>query len=355
MPKRQKDGLYHTKVKIGVDENGKTINKWISGKTKRELEEKRTQVRERYITGKVVDTNVLFGVYAQKWFKLNILSHMSQNTIAIYRSMLNKHLLPEFGEIAMPAIMSDDIQAFINELAGMSETSIQHILSLLNRILTSAQADRIIVYNPAMRISLPTVAEPHPRRALTDAERKAVLSHMDSSQGGIVLALLYYLGIRIGEISIIRWGDIDWEAGVVHVRGYKTKAAARIVPLPNALRDILLPVRQHPEAFVVPREGGEPSAPLCTHRIRVIFNDMMNAAGLSENGLTPHYFRHNYITMCWRAGIDSAVVSKIVGHTDAQTTLNIYTHLTNADIASQGAQFNSMFEKKVGEKLVEPL
>lgn len=106
---------------------------------------------------------------------------------------------------------------------------------------------------------------------------------------------------------------------------------------------------------MVPREGGEPSAPLCTHRIRVIFNDMMNAAGLSENGLTPHYFRHNYITMCWRAGIDSAVVSKIVGHTDAQTALNIYTHLTNADIASQGAQFNSMFEKKVGEKLVEPL
>lgn len=219
MPKRQKDGLYHTKVKIGVDENGKTINKWISGKTKRELEEKRTQVRERYITGKVVDTNVLFGVYAQKWFKLNILAHMSQNTIAIYRSMLNKYLLPEFGEMAMPAIMSDDIQAFINELAGMFETSIQHILSLLNRILTSAQADRIIVYNPAMRISLPTVAEPHPRRALTDAERKAVLPHMDSSQGGIVLALLYYLGIRIGEISIIRWGDIDWEAGVVHVRG----------------------------------------------------------------------------------------------------------------------------------------
>lgn len=39
MPKNQKSGLYRTKVKVGTDQTGKPIVKWISGKTQKELED----------------------------------------------------------------------------------------------------------------------------------------------------------------------------------------------------------------------------------------------------------------------------------------------------------------------------
>ena len=42
--------------------------------------------------------------------------------------------------------------------------------------------------------------------------------------------------------------------------------------------------------------------------------------------LTPHYFRHNYVTMLYEAGVDPLIAMKIVGHADYQTTANIYTH-----------------------------
>ena len=43
--------------------------------------------------------------------------------------------------------------------------------------------------------------------------------------------------------------------------------------------------------------------------------------------LTPHFFRHNYVTLLYEAGVDPLIAMKIVGHTDYQTTANIYTHV----------------------------
>ena len=45
MPKKQKSGLYRTKIKIGVDAKGKDINKWVSGRTMAELEEAKREAR----------------------------------------------------------------------------------------------------------------------------------------------------------------------------------------------------------------------------------------------------------------------------------------------------------------------
>ena len=51
MPKKQKSGLYRTKIKIGVDAQGKDINKWVSGRTKAELETAKQEARAYYIDG----------------------------------------------------------------------------------------------------------------------------------------------------------------------------------------------------------------------------------------------------------------------------------------------------------------
>lgn len=51
MPKKQKSGLYRTKVKVGTDHTGKPIVKWISGKTQKELEDAKREVIARYVEG----------------------------------------------------------------------------------------------------------------------------------------------------------------------------------------------------------------------------------------------------------------------------------------------------------------
>lgn len=49
MPKKQKSGLYRTKVKVGTDQTGKPIVKWVSGKTQKELEDAKHEVIAHYV------------------------------------------------------------------------------------------------------------------------------------------------------------------------------------------------------------------------------------------------------------------------------------------------------------------
>ena len=53
-------------------------------------------------------------------------------------------------------------------------------------------------------------------------------------------------------------------------------------------------------------------------------NDIIKQLKLT---LTPHYFRHNYATLLFEAGVEPLIAMKILGHTDYQTAANIYTHL----------------------------
>ena len=49
MPKKQKSGLYRTKFKVGTDHTGKSIVKWASGKTQKELEDAKREVIANYV------------------------------------------------------------------------------------------------------------------------------------------------------------------------------------------------------------------------------------------------------------------------------------------------------------------
>jgi site-specific recombinase XerD len=59
--------------------------------------------------------------------------------------------------------------------------------------------------------------------------------------------------------------------------------------------------------------------------------------------ITPHALRHNYITMCWEAGVDVYTTSKIVGHARIETTLRIYTHLTESAKQVAAEKLNDVF------------
>ena len=63
--------------------------------------------------------------------------------------------------------------------------------------------------------------------------------------------------------------------------------------------------------------------------------------------ITPHYFRHNHVTMLYEAGIDSLIAMKIVGHTDYQTTANIYTHVRDEMLKKATVNMNEVFQSRI--------
>lgn len=356
MATKQKSGLYRAKIKIGNDLNGKPIYKYASGKTQKELEKAKQELVARYIDNTALANDQLFGEYAVKWYDVMCAPHLSVGSQATYRSALNLRILPTFGDRRLRAITTMDLQGFVNSLAGMSRSSITVHKLILNGIFTQAYKDRMIDRNPAEHLQSPDYTPPKEKRMFTPTECERIESVCVTHPNGTLLACLYYLGVRRGEAMGLQWGDIDWTHKVVHIQrdidfkdknkagDLKSPAANRYVPIPLPLQKILEPQRAFPTTYIV---SGQ--TPLNKHRFNAIWTDLMTACDMQ--GITAHYFRHNYISMCWANNVDALATSKIVGHSKPTITLNIYTHLSETYMVETAKKIDDMFSEKVAQKL----
>lgn len=340
MATKQKSGLYRAKVKIGVDENGKDIYKYVSGKTKKELEANRQKAIAYYIDGTGLADDVLFGPYAIQWYHTYKEPAVKPATKAEYRIVLNRYVLPAFGDRKLRAIRPSDLQQFFTTLKGFASTYSVIAKTIFNSVFLTACADRILDRNPMALVKSvrapkePTDAGADKHRALTLDERRRITDLCASSPRALYVALLYYLGLRQGEAAGLKWGDIDWKRGLIHVQrtinrlnvaaSPKTESSERMVPIPAPLSAILSGLRGVPELYILHNQEGTPLSSI--QRQHLWQKLIVKECGIPD--ITAHALRHNYITMCWEAGIDVYATARFVGHANVSTTLNIYTHLS---------------------------
>ncbi|MEG1814163.1 MAG: site-specific integrase [Clostridia bacterium] len=373
MPSKQKSGLYRSKVKIGVDAQGKDVFKWISGKTKRELEDTRREVEEYYISGTGLRGDRLFGEYAEEWYRVRKEPFISASSKNAYRSMLNKHLLPAFGDRNLRSVRFSDLQLFVNQFAGSSSSHIAVLMATVTGVFAAALSEHYLSQSPAIGLRRPEIKPADEKRALTEDERTACVRVCAQHKHGLYLAVMYYLGLRPGEARGLKWGDVDFENDTVHVQrdidyaaggkegALKTASSDRIIPIPYELRVLLARLRGLPNAFLfVGETSGKPLSPATAARRWVyLMDDCGLTAPISKDEelhyarndvrakrravVTPHAMRHNFITMCWENGLDVLITMKLVGHADYQTTMNIYTHLSESSMEKAKVQLDEMF------------
>jgi integrase len=372
---------YRSKVKIGVDAQGRDIVKYIQGYTRAELDQARKAVIARYITGEAPEADRLFGDYATEWFRVRKEPFVSASTRESYRTALNKHLFPVLGNRMLRAITPLELQELINTYAGKSKSLIASILATLRGVYGAALADRIVIRDPTARLVRPPATPTAVKPALTADQRAALAAACAAEPMGHYLALLYYLGCRPGEARGLMWQDVDWDRDLIHIARdidykasgqpgvLKNAASDRHVPMPAPLRAILQPLRGLPDTYIAHAPGG-PDRPLSKSSADRLWVRLMAAAGMAtaapEDGkfekydprhklralITPHALRHNYITMCWEHGLDPYETMKLVGHASITTTMNIYTHLSEAQMAKTAAKLDDMFAgPRVASKL----
>lgn len=352
--KKQSSGLYRTKVTIGHDPEGKPIVKWISAKTKRELEDKKRETIAYYIEGTGRSGDELFAAYAQKWLD-TYKSGKAPNTYRSYSNTLKNQLNPVFGDRNLRSISPTDIQQFMNTLEGRSTSLIDRTLSVINMIYKCALRDRIVDQNPAAYIEKPDAKEVKVAHIFSKSERQAIEDAIQSSKrDGLFAGMIYYTGMRIGEACGIQWGDIDWKNRMIHVQRSITHIGrtATIGKLKNTFSDRYIPIAPKLYDMLRAQPVGLPNAllfrtkhdkPLNYQSSRDKVLRILYAAGLAEriyvkkekskntyyqSKITPHALRHNFITLCYEKGIDAFTASKLAGHANPQITLGIYTHLS---------------------------
>lgn len=382
MPKKQKDGRY--RAKVTVPGMGAV---YVSGRTTRELEQAKKAARERFLGGNLKDTITFRQLVINWWNDFKLPRVKTTSTRNNYRTAINRYVLPFFPEKQLlRAVQRKDLQACLDACAGKSAGTIENVAAVLRGAVRYGMAEGIITIDISSALLPPAGKQTSLKSAFNSYQSNRILKTASESPDGLILYLLYYLGLRRGEMLGLQWGDVDFNRRTVRVcrsialtesrdkseiHKPKTERGKRSVPLPQALCDVLLPLRGKPEHYIVSSDGGK--SHLTEFGFSRKWTDLMIACGFTSPSakyqrrieaaakqgkeppppgsvrdytllVTPHAFRHNYVTACVLAGIPPEVTMHIVGHANYQTTVNIYTHIQEHQIQASAVDLASVLE-----------
>ncbi len=394
MPKKPKK-RYRTKIIIGYDESGLPLRKWAGGYTKKARDEHAEKIRrEHTMPVSEIDRDTLVFVYIQKYYDIYRKSESGESQRANIASAINNHILPYIGDKQIQAVSAMDLQVIANNLKGYGKTIIGDISSILTSTFSHAYANGAIDRDPSVGLVFPKPAPPDEKRALTDAETRAVLDLCTTYKYGLLVLMYYYLGLRRGEGLGGMGEDIDRRRAEYHVErdidfivngvgGLKSEAARRILPIPNELMEIFnrIPILRGTYIVQAPKGGFLPKSTYDRmwdeFRVELLkgcpsieakeIGSYRRANQDAENRLakrekrkpeivppvygsilTAHYLRHNYASILYDAGVDVLTAQKLLGHADPVTTLRIYTHLKESRERISGEVVRAAFVRERG-------
>ncbi len=305
----------------------------ISSRQATQILNERLAVASRHIR----PARMVFSELAEAW-KASILPMYKQSTRRMHLYILEQNLLPAFGNVDLSGIRRQDVQMFIAQLtqAGYAPNSVDHIHNVLSAVLGTAVKWGHLKENPARGVCLPKLVPVRPRWVLTAEQANRLLRELPVMPRTMVgLAIL--TGVRRGELLALRWGSLDEEARCLNITEAvydgvfdtpKTPASKRKLPVSSTLFELLMEWKRRskrtaPADLMFGTSSGKPVSPNNVMRRFVV--PVCDRLGLPRaSWLT---FRRTFSSWSHEKGVPGKVVAELMGHSNVQTTLNVYTQV----------------------------
>ncbi len=376
---RSQDGRYMYRY---TDLSGK--KRTIYALTLVELREKEKQIERDLQDGIDISKgdmtlNQLFQTY------LETKSNLRKSTRCLYQTTWKNNIVDSaLGNMKISQIKQLHVKAFYSGLAkrGLAENTIKLCHSMIFPALELAVDSDIIRKNPAKNCGKEIGGKKKAKTSLTIAEQERLLEFMRNEDRYIVyyplVAFALSTGLRIGELTGLRWSDVDLEGQVLHVRqqlayldfgdGYKfhvqelkTEAGRRDIPLTRNARESLMEQeeislilgraakRQEIEGisdFVFINSQGKPYTTGAINRVLYdvvkVYNQQEEERARDEHRepeplghISAHTLRHTACSRFAESGLEPKVLQYIMGHANFSVTYDIYTHLDFSQIRTQ--------------------
>lgn len=264
------NGHWELRVYIGQDKDGNKIrkSKRIVAKSKRaamkELDKFRLQLQAKELQAEEVaapvhkDMAITFDTFVGIWDKRHNI-HLAMTTREHNRALLRNRILPFFHDKPIENINVEDIRAFIYELHQseihhnsrqkqrfLSETMIHKNFALLKHILSKAVEWGYIKENPCDRLEHREIPKPnyHHYPIIQEEQLKKLLKAIDAlpdNYSELKHRAIFYLtlmtGMRKGEVSALRWSDIDWDEKKICIQRSVKYVSSRCTEVSNPKTD----------------------------------------------------------------------------------------------------------------------
>lgn len=349
---KRRDGRWEARITI-QGKDGLSKKKSLYGKTYKEAKDKLLNAKA-YLENNSMDQNKkskTLAEAAEEWFHINQIKQKASTQLK-YRTMTEKHILPALGAIELQkldeSVVNDFLVQKLNNTGphkdkGLSASYVKTMGVILNSIINYAvdmdyrNPLKSKIIKPSETKNDITIMS---RNSQLDLER-ALLYRVTPTAIGIMLAL--QAGLRIGEISALRWDEIDLDTKIIHVRHTiariknddeslpaktrlvidkpKTKTSYRDIPINTRLMDYLRKARLLSKSEYVVSEKDSFISPR-TFEYR--FHKILDEFGIEKMNF--HALRHTFATRCVEQGVDVKTLSEILGHANVGITLNTYVH-----------------------------
>jgi integrase len=288
------------------------------------------------------------------------------DTIRDYKGVLDAYLVPEFGDQPLEEITPDDIDSYKGRLLGEGRLSARTVcrhLVVAHGVFGRARRVWKLEVNPAAAdlVQRPPVVYTGEYRAYEpdELELLAVTAARVDRQDGALIRVAAYTGLRLGECLGLRWSDVDFLRGLVHVRRNFTGKPprekipkgkkVRSVPMAPAVVDELgrLKERDHftgdDDLVFANLTGGHLNA----WGFRRRYYRAIKAAGLPR--LVFHDLRHTFGSQVVRE-VDQHTLQSMMGHAHFSSTARYLHHRPRpADAAAIARAFGGNGDKPGGE------
>ena len=311
-------------------------------------------------------TDLTFEALAEVWL-YSLKNAIKESTYAHYSYTLHKYLLPVLSKVPVASLEESFLEQAMQQIVAptdaahkpLGNSSARECLSMLRRICKYAAHLRLI--RPMeLEVALPKASDKI-SAPLSPAEQQRLHQYVQANPTPRKIGLLFglELGLRIGEICGLQWGDFDLKLGTLNINrtvcriscgnGHtkvviqtpKTCTSRREIPIPNQLLIMLKKLRGKASnaAWFLSGSESKPTEPRC---YRKSIKAYLKQATVRQ--VRPHALRHTFATTCLQAGCDVKTLSELLGHANANITLQRYVH---SDLTRKRREMNRIFSHQV--------
>ncbi len=269
-----------------------------------------------------------FAEFAERWYREYVVPNNRHSEQRTKRSILDRQLLPFFGECGLDEISPKLIESFkaARRAEGYAPKTVNNYLAALGRALSIAEEWGELDRRPKIRL-LPVPPQAFDFLTLEESER-LLRSMKDTFWRGVVLVAMR-TGLRLGELLALDWSDVDLEGSLLTVRralvrrrlGPPKSNKIRHVPLSEDVKEALR-AWPHRRGFVFGQDAGRKHSD--QDAMARVLKQACAAAGLRKVGW--HVLRHTFASHLVATGAHLKVVQELLGHSDIRVTMR-YSHL----------------------------
>ena len=382
------DGRYRYRY---TDKNGqrKAIYSWKLVATDKVPAGKRDCVSLRQMEKEIerdiqdnIDSSLASNVTLNDMFEkyISMKTNLKESTRVNYIYSYDHFIREAIGNRKIKSFKYSDVKSFYNNLlkAGMKTNTLDTIHTLLHPTFTLAVRDGIIRNNPSdgvvAELKKNCEKKSEPRHALTIQEQELFVDYMTQSEtyNHWLPLMTFFLGTgcRVGEVIGLTWDDIDFKKGIISINhnttyrptGHggmvitistpKTEAGKRTIPMFKDVREALIQLRKQQMTlglrsttsydgysnFVFLNRYGNILLPMDINRaIKRIYEgaNVYEQERAEKEHRTPveirhfsvHNLRHTFCTRLCEVESNIKLIMSIMGHSDVQTTMNIYNEI----------------------------